>query len=88
MSLICEIEKLMNCANSSFSYRIVNLGGKNVYIEGFKSVISLGESEILFQLKKQALSVVGRDLKVKYLDKSSCVIEGEIYKVETKWSMI
>ena len=84
MSLINEIEKLMNVTDSSFGYRVINLGGKSVYIEGFKSVVSLGEIEIVFQLKKQALSISGSNLKVKYLDKSSCVIEGEICKVETK----
>lgn len=88
MSLISEIEKLMNSADSSFSYRVINLGGKNIYIEGFKSVVSLGETEIILQLKKQALCISGNNLKVKYLDISSCVIEGGICKVETKWSMI
>ena len=84
MSLICEIEKLMNSADSSLSYRIINLGGKTLYVEGFKCVVTLGESEIILQLKKQVLNIVGRNLKVKYLDKTSCVINGEISSVVTK----
>ncbi len=83
-----EIEKLMNSADSSLNYRVVNLGGKTVYVEGIKSVVSLGETEIIFQIKKQALSISGVDLKVKYLDKSSCVIIGEISSVVAKWNMI
>lgn len=79
-----EIEKLMNSADSSFNYRVINLGGKTVYIEGIKSVVSLGESEIIFQIKRQILSISGVDLKVKYLDKSSCVINGEISSVVAK----
>ena len=47
MSLISEIEKLMNIADASFNYRIINLGGKSLYVEGIKSVISLGENEIV-----------------------------------------
>lgn len=85
---MCEIEKLMNVADGSFNYRVINLGGKTVYLEGIKSVVSLGEAEMIFQLKKQALSICGKNLKVKYLDKTSCVIEGEIFKVELKWNMI
>jgi len=84
MSLFGEIEKLMNSAESSFNYRVVNLGGKTLYVEGFRFVVSLGESEIILQLKKQVLNIVGANLKVKYLDKTSCVIVGEIASVVAK----
>ena len=84
MSLMHEIEKLMNSADSSFNFRIINLGGKTLYVEGIKCVVSLGESEIILQLKKQMLTITGSDLKVKYLDKTSCVLIGEIYSVVTK----
>ena len=84
MSLIGEVEKLMNVADVSFDYRVINLGGNKLYIEGFKSVVSLGECEVVFQLKKQVLTIVGTDLKVKYLDKTTCVIEGIILSVVTK----
>ena len=84
MSLMCEIEKLMNVANSSISYRVINLGGKTIYVEGIKSVVNLAENEMIFQLKKQAISVCGTNLKIKYLDKTTCVLEGEIFKVEIK----
>ena len=84
MSLFSEIEKLMNSADSSFNFRIINLGGKNLYVEGIKCVVSLGENEVIFQLKKQVLTILGKDLKVKYLDKTSCVLIGEINSVVTK----
>jgi len=84
MSLISEIEKLMNTADASFNYRIINLGGKSLYVEGIKSVVSLGENEILLQLKKQLLTIAGVNLKVKYLDKTTCVIDGEICSVVAK----
>lgn len=84
MSLIAEIEKLMNTADSSFNFRIINLGGNKVYVEGIKSVVSLSESEIVFQLKKQLLTISGLNLNVGYLDKTTCVITGQISSVVTK----
>lgn len=79
-----EIEKLMSDAGASVGYRIVNLGGKSVYVEGIKSVISLSESEMQFQLKKGLIIISGTNLKIKYLDLSTCTITGEIRVVETK----
>ena len=84
MSLMSEIEKLMGDVGTSASFRIVNLGGKSVYIEGIKSVVAFGENEMQFQLKKNLLVVSGTNLKVKYLDVSTCVLEGVILKVETR----
>ncbi|MBO5955039.1 MAG: YabP/YqfC family sporulation protein [Clostridia bacterium] len=84
MSLISEIEKLMGEVGTSANFRVINLGGNSLYVEGIKSVVSLGENEMQFQLKKCLLIVGGANLKVKYLDTSTCVISGEIKVVETK----
>ncbi|MFQ6752094.1 MAG: YabP/YqfC family sporulation protein [Clostridia bacterium] len=78
MSMLDEIDRLMNSANISLDYRTVNLGGNNFYIEGIKNVISFSEEEMCFQMKKTMLVVSGNNLKVKYLDKTSCVIVGNI----------
>ena len=83
MSLMGEIEKLMGEIGTSNSFRVVNLGGKSVYIEGIKSVICFDNKEMRFQLKNNIISVKGGELKVKYLDTSTCVITGEIKVVET-----
>ena len=56
----------MQSVGSSNNYRIINLGGTSLYIEGVKSVVSFGESEMQFQLNKQLIVVTGRELKVKY----------------------
>ncbi len=84
MSMLDEIEKFMNGTGISYNYRIVNLGGKSLYIEGIKSVVYFGDEEMSFQLKNKLLIVSGNQLSVKYLDKTSCVINGEIRVVETK----
>ena len=79
-----EIEKLMQSVGCSSDYRIINCGGKSLYIEGIKSVICFGNCEMMFQLKKQCLQVVGNSLKIKYLDKSTCLLEGIINSVVVK----
>ena len=84
MSLMQEIEKLMQSVGSSNNYRIINLGGSSLYVEGIKAVVSFGESEMQFQLKKNLLVVAGSELKVKYLDKTTCVIIGNIFSVVVK----
>ena len=83
-----EIEKLMQSVGTSNNYRIINLGGNSLYIEGIKSVVSFGENEMQFQLKKSLLVVAGTELKVKYLDKTTCVIIGKISSVVVKWNII
>ena len=84
MSMMQEIEKLMGSAGASANYRLVNLGGTSLYVEGLKNVVSFGETEMQFQLKNKLLVVAGDNLKVKYLDKTTCVLLGLIEKVEVK----
>lgn len=84
MGMLDEIEKLMGSVGSSANYRTLNLGGKFLYVEGIKAVVSFGVDEMQFQLKKCLLVVTGKNLKVKYLDKSTCIIEGEINACTTK----
>lgn len=82
MSMISEIEKFMsNEINTSTNYRIINIGGNFLYIEGIKSVVSFGEDEMLFDIKKKGLKVQGSALKIKYLDKTTVVIEGNVISV-------
>lgn len=81
MGLLDEVEKFMSTSMSSVNYRTINLGGRALYIEGIKSVVSFGESEMQFQMKKGLLKVTGIDLSVKYLDKTTCMLEGTITSV-------
>ena len=84
MSMIQEIERLMGSVGASANYRIVNLGGTSLYVEGIKTVVSFGTQEMQFQLKKQLLLVGGEELKVQYLDKSTCLLNGKISSVVVK----
>jgi len=82
--MLDEVEKFLTDIDISINYRTINLGGKLIYIEGIKNIVSLESEEMQFQLNKQLLKVTGKNLKVKYLDKSTCVLEGEIKNVEVK----
>lgn len=84
MSMLNEIEKFMLSADVSISYRIVILGGHNIYIEGIRSVVSFGESEMEFQVKNSLLIVRGNNLQIKYLDKNTCALSGSIISTEIK----
>lgn len=84
MSMMTEIEKFMNMSDASINYRVINIGGNFLYIEGIKSVVNFSTDNMTFQLKKKTLSVNGVDLKVKYLDKTTCIIEGQITGTEAK----
>lgn len=81
MGMLSEIEKFLNTTSSSMNYRILNVGGTGLYVEGIKSVVSFGEEEMRFQLGRGLLVVSGVNLSVKYLDKSTCVLSGKIISV-------
>lgn len=84
MGMMQEIEKFMISVGESVNYKIINLGGNSLYLEGIKSVVSFSECEMQFQLKKVLVVISGQELKIKYLDKSTCVINGKIVSVVTK----
>ncbi len=88
MSLIEEIEKFMNSSNSSINYRYLNIGGNFLYVEGVKSVVNFSGEKMQFQLKKSMLEVCGDELLIKYLDKSTIVLQGKIVSVVVKWNSI
>lgn len=88
MSMLNEIEKFMGNLNSSINYRIINLGGKSLYIEGIKAIVSFGSNEMQFQLKNSLLIVSGNQLKINYLDKTTCIIFGNIVSVVSKWNLM
>lgn len=84
MSMMDEIEKFMNGVETSINYRLVNLGGKMLYVEGIKSMVSFEQNEMKFQLNKQLLTITGNELKIKYLDKTTCTIVGQIESAVVK----
>lgn len=80
MNFLEEITKLI-CKDDTLvvsEYRYINIDGKYLYIEGIIGIKSLGEKEIEFKFKKKSIKVVGDDMKIKYFDNSTVIIEGRI----------
>lgn len=82
MSMLEEIKNYLFDTDTSFSYRIINLGGQKLYVEGIKSIVGFGEDEMQFQLNKKLLKVKGHNLQIKYLDKTTCTLSGDITSTE------
>lgn len=83
MSLFGEIEKLVNNEfNITLNnYRYINIDGKYVYLEGHKGILHLSDEEISFKLKKKTLNIKGYNLKIKILDNTTSVVEGNVLQV-------
>lgn len=86
MSFNNEINKLLlKYFDSSFSdYRYFNIGGRAVYIEGQTGLVEFDEKTITFKVKKQILSVVGKNLVIAEFDNSTAVVTGNIESVVVK----
>ena len=63
-------------------YRLVNISGKVLYIEGHTGINILGQNEMSFRLKKKMLTIKGENLIVKYFDKSTAKELGKIVQVD------
>lgn len=63
-------------------YRLVNISGKVLYIEGHTGINILGQNEMSFRLKKKLLTIKGENLTVKYFDNSTAIVLGRIVQVE------
>lgn len=63
-------------------YKYVNLGGKLLYVQGYKDILSFSETEVILKLKQGELKVKGKNLNIKELNLNSIVIEGKIVLIE------
>lgn len=80
MNFLEEITKLI-CKDDplfTFDYRVVNIDGKYLYIEGIVGLVNLSVKEIVFKFKKKSIKVIGEDMKIKYFDNSTAIIDGRI----------
>lgn len=62
-------------------YRYINIGGKMVYLEGQKGIVTLNKEEVSFKLHKKVCSIKGVDLYIKYYDSSTALVCGNIISV-------
>ena len=62
-------------------YRYINIGGKMVYVEGQKGIVTLTKEEISFKVHKKICTIKGCDLYIKYYDNSTALVCGSIVSV-------
>lgn len=84
MNLLDEIDSIVakEYGITFNDYRLVNISGKVLYIEGHTGINLLGNKEMSFKVKKKILTIRGENLTVKYFDKSTAMILGKIVQVE------
>jgi len=63
---------------SVLDYRLINISGKCLYIEGHNGIKLLAEDEIQFHLKKKILIIKGENLSIQYFDTNTASVEGNI----------
>lgn len=83
MSFIKEAAQMLGLKSlkEPFSYQIINFGGRAVYAEGFKNILSLTETEIVLGLKKGRIVISGSDLMIEELEENTVAVKGVITAV-------
>lgn len=64
------------------SYKYSVYGGNTVVLEGHKGICHYSLDKIVFQVGKQRLFIVGKNLQIRCLDRHFAVVVGEICAVE------
>ena len=63
-------------------YKVVNFCGKSVFIEGFKTIISVDKETVVLKLKKGRIKVVGTELTIKDINLGQIFVNGNIIGIE------
>lgn len=80
MSFFNEVSSLLgfDAAKLATGYQIINYNGEAVYVEGFKRVAVISDTEIILELKKGKITLKGSDLKITLLESTSVIVKGKI----------
>ena len=62
-------------------YRYTNIGGKMIYLEGQRGIVTLTNEEVSFKLKTKTFTIKGTDLFIKYYDNNTALVYGSIVSV-------
>ena len=83
INLVNELLSQISLTKENIGFRYLNLGGKVVYIIGFKSIIKFSATNITFKINNSCiLSVSGENLYIQEMDTSSAMVCGQIKIVE------
>ena len=76
-----EIKKELKLSKVD-DYQCVFVGGKALYVEGHKGLVTLSGELVVFKTKNKIISVSGTNLQLKILSKSTLSVLGEIEHIE------
>ena len=82
-SLIKEVTSAFSIQDNknAAQYKIINLGGKALYIQGFKSIEKFSDTSINLKIKNSTIFIKGENFTVKELDSFTMYITGKIKSV-------
>lgn len=85
-SLINEISDAFSAKEmkNAFAYKIINLGGKTLYVQGYKSIDKFSNTSIILKIKNASIFIKGEKLSIKELDSSCLYVTGEIKSFEVQ----
>lgn len=61
-------------------YKIINVGGKVIYIQNYLKLLTYNQEEIVLKIKNNELIIEGKDLKIAELGEKNILIKGQINK--------
>ena len=85
-SLIEEITKNFSSLElkNAFKYKIINLGGKALYVQGYKAIEKFSDISIILKIKNGSIFIKGEKLEIKEFYSDCVYIIGDIKSVEVE----
>lgn len=81
--MVNELLERISLTQEIVGFRYLNLGGKVVYIIGFKNILKFSSGEISFKINNSTIiAVKGNNLYIKEMDSNSAMVCGEITSIE------
>lgn len=85
-SLINEVTSAFSIKElkNSAQYKIINLGGKALYVQGYKSIEKFSNTSINLKIKNAVIYVKGENFSIKEMDNGTLYIIGSVKSVEVE----
>lgn len=71
----------MNYIKESFAYKVTLIGGKELFIEGHRGIVSYSDQEIICRVKRDKLEISGEKLFVKEINEDELLVSGIVLGV-------
>ena len=83
MEFLDDIKDKLGEGNAFFAlkFKCYFVGGKMLYIMGIRGVFSLSSEEVVFNLNKKKLKIIGDGLKAEEFSKNDAVVRGNILSI-------